>query len=255
MPSNKHFLRNPIYWRVTVNASTSLGIVSQLLVRCFVPALLVWTLFGGAAWGQADHPVSGRRIAPVMGVGGAQWLERSERELEEMPETALNEIGLKPGMVVADVGAGVGYFSIRVAKRVGQGGRVFAVDVQPEMLTMLRQRAKKASVDNVVPVLGSEADPKLPLKAIDLALLVDVYHEFSQPQKMLRRLHTSLKDEGRLVLLEYRKEDPAIPIRAEHKMSVDEAKSELEAEGFELERVSEALPRQHILIFKKKKLT
>jgi len=189
-----------------------------------------------------------------MGVGGAQWLERSERELEEMPETALNEIGLKPGMVVADVGAGVGYFSIRLAKRVGPGGQVFATDVQPEMLTLLRQRAKKAEVENIVTVLGSEADPKLPAKTIDLALLVDVYHEFSQPQKMLRKLRSSLKDDGRLVLLEYRKEDPAIPIRAEHKMSVDEAKAELGAEGFELERVSEALPRQHILIFKKKTL-
>lgn len=255
MPSNTHSLQDPIYPRVTVNASTRLPIVSPLLVRYGIPALLALNLFGATAWAQADHPVSGRRIAPVMGVGGAQWLERSERELEEMPETALNEIGLKPGMAVADVGAGVGYFSIRVAKRVGEPGRVYAVDVQPEMLTMLRQRAKKASVNNIVPVLGSEADPKLPQKAIDLALLVDVYHEFSQPQKMLRKILTSLKDEGRLVLLEYRKEDPAIPIRPEHKMSVDEAKLEVEAEGFQLERVSEALPRQHILIFKKKKLT
>lgn len=255
MPSNEHSLKNPIYPRVTVNASTRLSIVGPLLVRYGIPALLALNLFGATAWAQADHPVSGRRIAPVMGVGGAQWLERSERELEEMPETALNEIGLKPGMAVADVGAGVGYFSIRVAKRVGETGRVYAVDVQPEMLTMLRQRAKKASVNNIVPVLGSEADPKLPQKAIDLALLVDVYHEFSQPQKMLRKILTSLKDEGRLVLLEYRKEDPAIPIRPEHKMSVDEVKLEVEAEGFQLERVSEALPRQHILIFQKKKLT
>jgi SAM-dependent methyltransferase len=203
------------------------------------------------AYGQAEHPITGRRIAAVMGVGGADWLERSEREIEEMPETALDKIGIREGMTVADVGAGIGYFTVRLGRRVGPAGKVYAVDVQPEMLTMLKQRAAKANLKNVVPVLGSESDPKLPAAAVDLVLLVDVYHEFSQPQKMLQRMRDALKSDGRLVLLEYRKEDPHIPVRSEHKMSVDEAKTELEAEGFRLEKVLKDLPRQHILIFRK----
>jgi SAM-dependent methyltransferase len=230
--------------------------VTKMMLPRFLPSLFLavfgFTQFHLPVLGQSEHPVTGRRIAPVMGVGGAQWLERSGRELEEMPETALNELGIKSGMTVADVGAGVGYFTIRLAKRVGASGKVYANDVQPEMLSLMRQRAQKAGVNNIIPVLGTESDPKLPAASLDLILMVDVYHEFSQPQKMLRKLRESLKADGRLVLLEYRKEDPAIPIRPEHKMSVDEAKMELGAEGFELERVSEALPRQHILIFKKK---
>lgn len=219
------------------------GVVLSLIV------LLLWSATGLLA--QAEHPVTGRRIAPVMGLGGVDWLERSERELEEMPDTALDAIGVRPGMVIADVGAGVGYFSIRMAKRVGPDGKVFANDVQPEMLTMLRERAAKARVNNIETVLGTEADPKLPRGAMDIILLVDVYHEFSQPQSMLRKLKASLKPDGRLVLLEYRKEDPRIPIRPEHKMSVAEVKAELSAEGLQFDKVIEDLPRQHILIFKK----
>ena len=200
---------------------------------------------------QAEHPLTGRRIAPVMGVGGAGWLERNEREQEEHPDQALDALDLKPGMVVADVGAGTGFMSLRIARRVGPAGKVYAEDVQPEMLTMLRKNAAKAKLNNVETVLGTETDPKLPRDSLDLILLVDVYHEFSQPQKMLRRMRESLKFDGRLVLLEYRKEDPTIPIRPEHKMSVQEVKTELEAEGFKLARVIETLPRQHILILTK----
>jgi len=184
-------------------------------------------------------------------MGGADWLERSEREIEELPETAVDRLGLHPGMTVADVGAGVGYITVRVARRVGPSGKVYAVDVQPEMLSILKDRAVKANLTNVTPVLGSEADPKLPKKAVDVVLMVDVYHELSQPQQMLRRIRESLRDDGRLVLLEYRKEDPHIPIRSEHKMSVQEAKTEVEAEGFRLDKVLNDLPRQHILIFLK----
>ena len=202
-------------------------------------------------FGQSEHPISGRRIGSVMGVGGADWLERSERELEEMPETALDKIGIKTGMTVADVGAGSGYFTVRLAKRVGTGGKVYAVDVQPEMIAMVRDRAAKLKLSNVEPVLGAESDPKLPKNSLDLVLLVDVYHELSQPQRMLRRLREALKNDGRLVILEYRKEDPHIPIRSEHKMSIDEARSEVEAEGYKLERVLKDLPRQHILVFRK----
>jgi ubiquinone/menaquinone biosynthesis C-methylase UbiE len=203
------------------------------------------------AFAQSSHPITGRRIAGIMGVGGADWLERSEREIEELPETALDKIGIKEGMTVADVGAGVGYFTVRLGQRVGPKGKVFAVDVQPEMLSILKQRAAKANLKNIVTILGSESDPKIPPASADLILLVDVYHEFSQPQRMLQRLGEALKNDGRLVLLEYRKEDPHIPVRPEHKMSVAEAKAELEAEGFRLEKVLHDLPRQHILIFRR----
>lgn len=214
--------------------------------------LLVLTLGGipGQAF-QAEHPLSGRRIAPVMGVSGADWLERNERESEENPEVALDAIGIKPGMTVADVGAGTGYMSLKMAKRVGPTGKVYANDVQPEMLRRLRQNAAKEKLSNIETVLGTEADPKLPPGEFDLILLVDVYHEFSQPQKMLRKMREALKPDGRLVLLEYRKEDPTIPIRPEHKMSVQEVKIELEAEGFHLAEVIEKLPRQHILVLTK----
>lgn len=200
---------------------------------------------------QSEHPITGRPIAGIMGVGGADWLERNERELEELPETALDKIGLGPGMSVADVGAGSGYFTVRLAKRVGPEGKVYAVEVQPEMMTILRRRLAGEKLKTVQTILGTESDPKLPKNSVDLILMVDVYHEFSQPQNMLRRMREALKSNGRLVLLEYRKEDPHIPIRSEHKMSVAEAKSELEAEGYKLEKVLKDLPRQHILIFRK----
>lgn len=200
---------------------------------------------------QSTHPLTGRRIANVMGFSGADWLERPERETEENVEGALNAIGLKPGMTVAEVGAGTGYVSLRMAKRVGPTGKVYANDLQPEMLELLRNNAAKAGIANVETVLGGATDPKLPVGQIDLIILVDVYHEFSQPQKMLQGIRAALKPDGRLVQLEYRKEDTAIPINPDHKMSVGEAKAELEAEGFKLETAIETLPRQHILIYTK----
>jgi ubiquinone/menaquinone biosynthesis C-methylase UbiE len=198
------------------------------------------------------HPISGRRFAPVMSADGADWLDRSERETEEAPDEALDIIGIKKGTVVADIGAGSGYMTIRMARRVGANGIVYANDIQPAMLDLLGKRLQKSKITNVRPILGAPDDPKLPPESIDMALLVDVYHEFSQPQAMLRHLHEALKTSGRLVLLEYRKEDPAIPIRPEHKMSVAEAKLEVEAEGFKLGRVDDSLPRQHVLIFTKR---
>jgi len=195
------------------------------------------------------HPISGRRFAAVMAAAGADWLDRPERELEEAPDEALNIIGIKKGSSVADVGAGSGYMTVRLSKRVGANGVVYAVDIQQAMLDLLDKRLKAGRIGNVRPVLGVPDDPNLPANAIDLAILVDVYHEFSQPQAMLRRLHDALKPGAKLVLLEYRKEDPSIPIRPEHKMSVAEAKMELEPEGFRLGRVDDGLPRQHVLIF------
>ena len=197
------------------------------------------------------HPVSGRRIANVMGWQGAEWLERTEREFEEEPDKALDALGPLTGMTVADVGAGSGYFTVRLASRVGPKGRVYANDLQPEMLKMLDARLGRERIANVTLVHGAADDPKLPASSLDLVLMVDVYHEFSEPQKMLRGMRAALKPGGRLVLLEYRKEDPEVPIRLEHKMTVAEAKLELEAEGFRLAHVDERLPRQHILIFVK----
>ena len=213
-----------------------------------VLALLLLTAAAAPAF-QAVHPLTGRRIAGVMGPGGADWLDRPEREAEENVEGALDAIGVKPGMTAAEVGAGTGYVALRMAKRVGPGGQVYANDLQPEMLDKLRQNAAKAGLTNVRTVLGGESDPKLPAGRMDLIVLVDVYHEFSQPQKMLQGIRAALKPDGRLVLLEYRKEDPNVPIRPEHKMSVAEAKAEVEAEGFHLGPVIETLPRQHILVF------
>jgi SAM-dependent methyltransferase len=200
---------------------------------------------------QSTHPLTGRHIANVMGFRGADWLERPERESEENVEGALDAIGLKPGMTVAEVGAGTGYVALRMAKRVSPGGRVYANDLQPEMLGLLRDNAAKAGITNVQTVQGSETDPKLPDGQIDLIILVDVYHEFSQPQKMLQGIRRALKPDGRLVQLEYRKEDTNVPILPDHKMSVAEAKTEVEAEGFNLGPVIETLPRQHVLIYTK----
>src|SRR5580704_3682353 len=174
------------------------------------------------------HPVSGRRFAEVMDASGAAWLDRSEREIEEAPDEALDLIGIKKGSSAADIGAGSGYMTVRLAKRVGANGVVYANDIQQPMLDLIDKRLKTGRIANVHLILGAPDDPKLPEGSVDLALLVDVYHEFSQPQAMLRHLHDALKPGGRLVLLEYRKEDPSIPIRPEHKMSVAEAKMEVE---------------------------
>jgi ubiquinone/menaquinone biosynthesis C-methylase UbiE len=211
--------------------------------------LLLLSLFPAVA--QSTHPLTGRQIAPVMGAGGAGWLDRPEREAEEAPDKALDAIGIRAGMIVADVGAGTGYMTLRMARRIGPSGKAYAEDLQPEMLEKLRAKAQREKIANVETVLGTESSPKLPAGQMDLVLLVDVYHEFSQPQAMLQGIRESLKSDGRLVLLEYRKEDPKVPIRLEHKMSVAEVKTEVEAEGYKLDQVIEKLPRQHIIIFRK----
>jgi len=212
------------------------------LIACLIAAAI-------AAQSPGVHPVSGRRIAPVMGWQGADWLERDKRVDEESPDEAVRLLKIPSGASVADIGAGSGYMTVKLAAQVGPSGRVYANDVQPQMIEILRRRLEKEKISNVVLVQGAVDDPKLPATSVDLAIMVDVYHELSQPQLMLRHIRDALKPGGRLVLLEYRKEDPAIPIRLEHKMSVKEAKLEVEAEGYELSKVDESLPWQHILIF------
>ena len=204
---------------------------------------------GLAAQQPGVHPISGRHYAPVMGYQGAPWLERGERDEEEAPDVALNVLKIPKGASVADIGAGSGFMTVRLAARVGPTGRVFANDVQPQMLNILARRLSNSKITNVTLIEGTIDDPKLPPASVDLEIMVDVYHELSQPQAMLRHLREALKPGGRLVLLEYRKEDPTVPIKPEHKMSVAEAKMEIEAEGFTLVKVDQALPRQHILIF------
>jgi SAM-dependent methyltransferase len=204
----------------------------------------------GVATSPGVHPVSGRRIADVMSHAGADWLDRPEREAEERPDRAIEALRLRPGAVVADLGAGSGYFTVRLARRVGPSGRVFAADIQPEMLSLLRTRLQREALSNVELVQSVEDNPRLPPRTFDLILMVDVYHELARPQVILSKLLASLKPTGRLVLLEYRKEDPTVPIRPEHKMSVAEARLEVEAGGFQLDRVDSRLPRQHILIFR-----
>lgn len=203
------------------------------------------------AWAQGVHPITGRKYAGVMGPSGAGWLVRPERESEEQPDAALDALDIVRGSTAADIGAGAGYMTWRLAERVGPAGKVYANDIQQKMLDLLRSNMEQRGIANVETVLGAVDDPRLPRAAIDLVLLVDVYHEFSEPQQMLRHIRESLKPSGRMVLLEYRAEDPKVPIRAEHKMTVDQVKAEIEPEGFRLLRTIESLPRQHILIFQK----
>jgi ubiquinone/menaquinone biosynthesis C-methylase UbiE len=186
-----------------------------------------------------------------MGVNGADWLEREERQREEQPEKAILAFHLKPGMQVGDVGAGTGFYSLRMAQAIAPGGVVYAEDIQPGMLERLNANATAQRVGNVVTVLGTETDPRLPAGKLDLVLLVDVYHEFSRPQRMLDRIRDALKPDGRLILLEFRKEDPSVPIRPEHKMSVDEVRAEVTPEGYHFEEVIDTLPWQHIIVFRK----
>jgi ubiquinone/menaquinone biosynthesis C-methylase UbiE len=202
-----------------------------------------------AAQQPGVHPVSGRVYARTMSVEGAPWLERREREREEDPDLALRLLRIRRGSTVADIGAGSGYYTIRLARIVGTMGKVYASDIQPGMIALLQQNVARAKVDNVVPVLGAIDDPKLPAASIDLAIMVDVYHEFSEPQRMLQRIREALKPDGRLVLLEYRAEDPNVPILPDHKMTKAQVKLEVEHEGFKQSRVYDDLPWQHLFVF------
>ncbi len=194
----------------------------------------------------------GREIAQVMGHQGASWLERPEREVEERTDLLLAALDLKPGAVVADIGAGSGYFSWRMARQVGPKGSVFAVDIQQEMLDLLMANMRRRQVGDVVrPLLGTIQDPKLPPASVDLILLVDVYHELDYPYEMTQAMIRALKPGGRLVLVEYRGEDPAVPIKPLHKMTAAQVKKELAVHAVTFEKNVDTLPRQHILIFKK----
>jgi ubiquinone/menaquinone biosynthesis C-methylase UbiE len=193
----------------------------------------------------------GREIAGVMGWEGAQWLERASRAREERPELLLRELPLTPGMTVADIGAGTGYYTWQLAKQVGPGGRVYAVDVQPEMIRMLDSQMAKRGVRNVVSVLGGDTTVKLPPASVDLAVMVDVYHELAYPSEVLDSIVGALKPGGRVVFVEYRAEDPAVAIKPLHKMSESQVRREATAHGLKWERSIESLPIQHAIVFRK----
>jgi precorrin-6B methylase 2/uncharacterized protein YbaR (Trm112 family) len=195
----------------------------------------------------------GREIAQVMSFHGAPWLNRREREQEERLSLMIKLLDLQPGQIVADIGAGSGVITERLARAVGRTGKVYAVDIQDEMLTILRLRMRQREIHNVVPVLGEMTSPKLEPESIDLMLLVDVYHEFSHPYEMTQAMVEALKPGGQIVLVEYRKEDPRIPIKEVHKMSEAQVKKELLQPEFGLEWVTTHpdLPRQHVIVFRK----
>lgn len=193
----------------------------------------------------------GREIAQVMGHEGADWLERPEREQEEQPALLMKALKLNPGDAVADIGAGTGYYSRRLAQGVGTNGVVYAEDIQPEMLDILTNKMASLGIHNVKAVLGTVSDPKLPADSLDLILLVDVYHEFDHPHEMVEAMSRALKLNGRLVFVEYRGEDPSVPIKPLHKMTVAQVRKEMAAFPLKWEQTIEALPIQHIIIFRK----
>jgi ubiquinone/menaquinone biosynthesis C-methylase UbiE len=209
---------------------------------------LAFILLALVATGWSQTQVR-RQPAPVMSVEGADWLTRPERIQEEDPDRMLSALDIKKGSVVADIGAGVGYHVWRLAEIVGPTGKVIGEDIQDAMIRLLKKNIDDRKLKNVEIVLGTPTDPKLPAKALDLVLMVDVYHEFSEPATMMKHIQNALKPDGRVVLVEFRKEDPRVPIQPLHKMSVEEVRSELEPLGFEFQRALEFLPWQHILIF------
>ncbi len=191
----------------------------------------------------------GRRIAQTMHYAGAPWLIRENRENQERCSLMLANLGVKQGMTVCDMGCGNGFYAIQMAKMVGKDGTVLGVDIQPKMLEFLQERAAEANVSNIKPILGTLADPKLPKGTVDIILCADVYHEFSHPEQMLAAMRQSLSPNGVVVLLEFRAEDPKVPIKKLHKMSKAQVNQELTANGFKLVKEFDKLPWQHMMFF------
>jgi ubiquinone/menaquinone biosynthesis C-methylase UbiE len=189
----------------------------------------------------------GRRIALPMSYHGIPWLNRPERMQEENPQEMLEQLRVEPGMTVCDMGCGDGYYTVELARRVGADGKVLAVDIQPEMLQELSRRCERMEIKNVDMVLGLPHDPKLPEGQVDLILMVDVYHEFSNPVQMLKAMRRSLKPNGRIALVEFRAEDPTVPIKPEHKMTKKQILKEYKANGFKLVSQYDRLPWQHLM--------
>ena len=235
--------------------------MSHRHVNCRNALVLGSLVVASVTWGQEAREgderkgppplkfYQGRKIAQTMHYSGAEWLIRNEREREERCTLMWANLGVKPGMTVCDMGCGNGFHALRLARMVGSSGSVLGVDIQPEMLKLLQKRAAKARVRNVQPVLGTTYDPKLPEGKVDLILCVDVYHEFSHPERMLSAMRKSLSPRGMVVLVEYRAEDPKVPIKPLHKMSKRQIMKELPRNGFKLVRQFDKLPWQHMMFF------
>ena len=199
---------------------------------------------------QIGKLIKKRQIAPVMSVAHADWLTRPERDDEEQPDRVVAALKIPQGATVVDLGAGVGYFTWRLAEAVGPSGKVIAVDIQEGMLDLLAANLKRRGIDNVELVLARPEDPNLPVGQVDLLMLVDVYHELAHPEATMAYVRRSLKPDGRVAIIEYRKEDPTVWIQPLHKMTVEEVRAEVEPVGFRLDEVMDFLPKQHIIIFK-----
>jgi len=191
----------------------------------------------------------GRQIARTMSFHGANWLIRNSREQEEEPQKLIDALHLKPGQQVCDYGCGNGFYAIRLAQLVGPKGKVFAVDIQQEMLDLLDARSEARGIHNVQPVLATEKSSHLQANKLDWLLMVDVYHELSYPGEVLAEIRKSLNPLGRIALVEYREEDPTVPIKPLHKMSQAQALKELTANGFKLVGQFDDLPWQHVFFF------
>jgi ubiquinone/menaquinone biosynthesis C-methylase UbiE len=186
-----------------------------------------------------------------MGHRGARWLERPERVGEERTDVLLTLLPLSPGGTVADIGAGTGYFSLPIALEVGKEGQVLAVDIQPEMLSIIEQRMQRANITNITPILATETNPRLPAGDVDLVLMVDAYHEFSHPFEVMSHVVNALSEGGQVILVEYRGEDPSVPIKPLHRMTIAQAEKEMAAVGLELDQVLDELPWQHVMVFRR----
>jgi ubiquinone/menaquinone biosynthesis C-methylase UbiE len=224
-------------------------LTSRLAISLLLVAIDLSSQTGDAG---RTHSLTGRPIAPTMSIEGADWLDRPEREQQEQPQKAIAALRLAPGMNVGEVGAGTGFYALRIAGYIQPGGAYYANDIQPGMLSRLRQNARARKITNIHTILGTQIDAGLPAGTLDYVLMVDVYHELSEPQIMLRNIAKALKPDGKLVLLEFRKEDPNVPIRPEHKMTVKDVEAELSAEGYVLDRLVETLPWQHMFFFRHK---
>jgi ubiquinone/menaquinone biosynthesis C-methylase UbiE len=237
----------------------------KICLRFLLSLVIGWSCLTPASWAVVNSPYysyrqssfdgigkyyMGREIAGVMGHQGASWLERSERGTEEQPQKIVAALGLNPTDTVADVGAGTGYISQLLAAAVPQG-KVVAIDIQPEMIDLLNQRLQKSKIQNIEPRLGTEQSPNLTPTSIDLAMMVDAYHEFSYPHEMMAGIIESLKPGGRVVLAEYRGEDPLVFIKPHHKTTQKQIRRELESLGLKWQKTEEVLPQQHLLFFTK----
>jgi precorrin-6B methylase 2 len=231
--------------------------MAQIYLRAIGALLCFARLYSAVCAEPAADPTAppspkgymGREIAVTMHYLGADWLTRESRGREEECGTLLKALRLKPGMTVCDMGCGNGFYTLELAKLVGKSGRVYAVDIQQEMLHLLDERAKRASIGNIQPVLGSAIDPRLPERSQDLILMVDVYHEFSHPEQMLRALGKALKPGGRIALVEFRLEDPKVPIKLLHKMSKKQILKEFLPNGYQVKEQFDELPWQHLIFF------